>query len=67
MKYSVVVNVLVGIVWMVVAGCGTSESNTPQETRFAEEKVQSGDKESVEASLIPLDGNINEYVKDCQK
>ena len=63
MKYSAVVNVLVGIVWMVVAGCGTSESNTPQESRFAEEKVQSGDKEVVETSQASLQENRNEYVK----
>ena len=63
MKNSVVINVLLGMVLMVVAGCGTSESNAPQETRLAEEKVQSGDKEVVETSQASLQENRTEYVK----
>ncbi|GJL52746.1 MAG: hypothetical protein NPIRA01_39730 [Nitrospirales bacterium] len=63
MKYSVGVNVLIGIAWMMVAGCGTSESNAPQDTQFAEETHQPGAKEVVETSRASLEENRNEYVK----
>ncbi len=63
MKYSLGVNVLVGIAWMMVAGCGTSESSAPQETRVAEEPIQLGEKEVVETSQASLNENRNEYVK----
>ena len=63
MKYSMVVNVLVGMVWLMIAGCGTSESGSPDESRLAEEKMQLGDKEVVDTIQAPGEENLNEYVK----
>ncbi|GJL64162.1 MAG: hypothetical protein NPIRA04_28160 [Nitrospirales bacterium] len=63
MQYSVGVNVLLGIAWMIVVGCGTSESNPPQDTQFAEETHQPGAKEAVETSRASLEEGRNEYVK----
>ena len=62
MKYSVSMYVLVGIICMAVAGCGTSESGYPEETKFAGEKVQPGVEEGVEVSQASLNENRSEYV-----
>ena len=63
MKYSLAVNVFVGMVWLMVAGCGTSESGSPEEYQLAGEEVQSGDKEAVETIQASMEENLNEYVK----
>ena len=42
MKHSVVVNILVGMVWLLVAGCGYFESGPPEETRHEYAKFAEG-------------------------
>ena len=66
MKYSVAVHVLVGMVWLMIAGCGASESGTPEEFQLAGEEVQSGDKEAIETIQVPVEENLNEYVKTVE-
>ncbi len=62
MKFSTIVSVLVGFMCIVVAGCEISESGSPQNIEFAEEKVHPSEKEVVETSQASMEVNREEYV-----
>ena len=60
--------VLVGMVWIIVAGCGSSESGSTEEYQLAGKEIQSEendnkDRKIVEQAPVPLTGDRNEYFK----
>ncbi len=63
MKYSMVVYVLIGFMCVVVAGCGMSESDNPQDTKLSGGNIESGSTETAEISQASSGESRSEYVQ----
>lgn len=66
MKYSVGGYILAGIVLLMVAGCGTSESGPSDESSLAGEERPSGSNEVVETIRAPFEVDPKDYVKTVE-
>ncbi len=54
MKYSNGMYVVVGLVWLMLAGCGTSESGPSDESPLAEDENLLGNQEAAETIQASL-------------
>lgn len=64
MKRSVGEKVLVGMVWLIVAGCGASESGSTEEYQLAGKAVQAEENDGkARVTVLPVVENRIEYFK----
>ena len=57
---------VVGIVCVMVAGCGTSETGSPEESKLAVKERPSGDQEVITTIQTPVEENLDAYIKVIQ-
>lgn len=62
MKYSGGVYILVSLVCLMIAGCGTSETGPSDEPSLAETERPLGDNEVIETIRAPFEVELKDYV-----